>query len=184
VGSSKQGSILDCIYEAIAHPRQWASVLTRVADQLGAVGGMLIHVPAPGKGRVIATYGRLDEEYGAIVRDRYAWNPWSRAMQHVSPNRAVIMNSLLEPGEIFKSGFYADVLRPQGVTDIMNFRHRALSEDGGIGGFGFCLSLRGAEHAHHNIRKMQRLVPHLSRALEGTLLLRHFADGTQQLAKM
>jgi hypothetical protein len=31
---------------------------------------------------------------------------------------------------------------------------------------------------------MQRLVPYLSRALEGTLHLRHVADGTRQMAKM
>ncbi|MGE0807928.1 MAG: LuxR C-terminal-related transcriptional regulator, partial [Burkholderiaceae bacterium] len=45
-------------------------------------------------------------------------------------------------------------------------------------------SARGAEHAHHNVRRLQRLVPHLSRALEGALQLGHLADGTRQLARV
>lgn len=56
--------------------------------------------------------------------------------------------------------------------------------NGSIGRFGFCLSARGTEQAHHNIHRMQRLVPHLSRALEGALQLGRLADGTRQLASV
>ncbi|WP_412773929.1 helix-turn-helix transcriptional regulator [Nitrobacter sp.] len=46
------------------------------------------------------------------------------------------------------------------------------------------LSARGAGQAHHNVRRMQRLVPHLNRALDGTLYLGRFADGARQLASV
>jgi DNA-binding CsgD family transcriptional regulator len=176
--------LLDLIYSATADPGRWPEILTRVADHLGAVGGMLMHIPAAGKGHVTDIYGRLSEEHGAIVRDRYPWNPWSKAMLGVPAAQAVIVSSLLEQRELFKTAFYADVLRPQGHVDIMNVNHVALAQDGGVGGFGFCLSARGAERAHHNIRRMQHLVPHLNRALECTLQLGRLADGRHRLASV
>jgi DNA-binding CsgD family transcriptional regulator/PAS domain-containing protein len=56
--------------------------------------------------------------------------------------------------------------------------------DGGVGGFGFSFSARGAERMDENVRKVQRLTQHLSRALEATLKLGHLADGTRQLTRV
>jgi len=46
------------------------------------------------------------------------------------------------------------------------------------------LSARGAEQADQNVRRLQRLVPHLARALDASLKLGHLADGTRQLARV
>lgn len=184
MGSFKHNSLLDVIYGAVADPGRWPEVLIRISDQLEAEGGMLIHIPAKGKGAPIAVYGRLSEEHGGLVREHYGWNPWTAAMLGVPFNKAVVVNSLLEPGSIFKTGFYADVLRPQGHVDIMNTKHMAMSREGGIGGFGFCLSDRGIERAHQNVRHLQRLAPHLDRALNASLHLGHLADGTRQLERV
>jgi DNA-binding CsgD family transcriptional regulator len=179
-----QDALLDLIYGAIADPDRWPEVLTQTADHLGAIGGMVTHVPAIGKGRPTIINGRLSEEHGAIYRERYQWNPWAKTMLDVPTGQAIVVSSFLPPTELFKSGFYADVLRPQGIVDIMNAKNVALSQDGAVGGFGFCLSARGAEQAHQSVGRMQRLVPHLSRALEGTLQLGRFANGRQQLASV
>lgn len=184
MGSSSYNSLLDLIYSAVADPGRWPEVLIRISDRLEAEGGMLIHIPAKGKGRPIAIYGRLSEEHGGLVREHYAWNPWSMAMLDVPVNKAVVVNSLLEPGAIFKTNFYADVLRPQGHVDIMNIKHAAMVREGGVGGFGFCLSSRGTERAHQNVRHLQRLTPHLDRALNASLQFGHLADGTRQLERV
>lgn len=176
--------LLDLIYGAIADPSQWPAALTCVADHLGAVGSMLIHIPKAGNGQPVDIYGRLSAEHQAIFRQHYAWNPWSAAMIKVPHGKAVDVNSLLEPGEIFKSAFYADVLRPQGLVDTLNIKHRSLSQDGGVGGFGFSLSARGAEESEEKVRRLQRLTPHLSRALEGSLHLGRLADGARQLERV
>ena len=182
--SKPKSSLIDHIYGAIADPGCWPEILTHVADHLGAVGGMVTHVPALGKGRATIINGRLSEECGTVYREHYQWNPWARTMLDVPVGQAVIVSSLLQPSELFKSGFYADVLRPQGIVDIMNVKNISLSQDGAVGGFGFCLSARGIGEAHRHIRRMQRLVPHLNRALEGSLQLGRFADGRQQLASV
>jgi DNA-binding CsgD family transcriptional regulator len=178
----RQDALLDLIYGAIADPDRWPEVLTQTADHLGAIGGMVMHIPAAGNGHVTATYGRMSAEYAAVVHNHYAWNPWAIAMQAVPLSQAVVANSYLQPGQLFKTAFYADVLKPQGIVEAVSSRHHACSPEGGTGGFGFMLSARGAEQAYHSVRRMQRLLPHLNRALDGTLSLGRFADGTRQLA--
>jgi DNA-binding CsgD family transcriptional regulator len=184
IQSKPRDALLDLIYSAIADPSRWPEILTRVADYLGAIGGMVMHIPAAGRGHTTGIYGRLSAEHGAIVQDRYAWNLWSEAMLDVPFERAVIVSSLVDKKELFKTGFYAEVLQPQGIVDTMSVKNVVLTQDGSVGGFGFCLSVRGANRAHHNIHRMQRLVPHLTRALEGALQLGRLADGTRQLASV
>jgi DNA-binding CsgD family transcriptional regulator len=54
----------------------------------------------------------------------------------------------------------------------------------GSGGFGFCLSERGADDADRRVRLLDRLSPHLCRALNASLLLGSRADGQRQLSAM
>jgi DNA-binding CsgD family transcriptional regulator/PAS domain-containing protein len=59
---------------------------------------------------------------------------------------------------------------------------RISSVDGAAGGFGFCLSERGAERADEHVRRLDPLTPHLCRALEASLLMGGRADGRRQLS--
>jgi len=62
--------------------------------------------------------------------------------------------------------------------------HRGMARDGGVGGFGFSLSVEGADRAEQHRRRLQRLTPHLSRALDASLRLGPLADGSRQLARV
>jgi DNA-binding CsgD family transcriptional regulator len=181
--SESHGVLLDLIYGAVAEPDRWPEVLTRISDCIGAVGGMLVYNAPPGQ-RSLQVLGRLSEELSTIYRQHYVWNPWTLAIKDVPFGKAVIANSLVESGAIARTGFYADVLAPAGIEDMICVSHRALSQDGGIGGFGFSLSARGAERNDENVRNVQRLTPHLSRALDATFKLGHLVDGTRQLARV
>ncbi|HVV41824.1 MAG TPA: LuxR C-terminal-related transcriptional regulator [Nitrobacter sp.] len=178
--TSRQDALLDLIYGAILDPQRWPNVLIKVADHVGAVGGLLTHI-SPERDKSMTVIGRLSEERTAIYRSHYAWNPWAVAMQRAPFGKPVSANTLLEPGAIFKTGFYADVLAPQGIVDTLNISHRAMAGERGVGGIGFSMSRRGAEKISENMRRLQRLAPHLGRALEGTLHLRHIADSARQL---
>jgi DNA-binding CsgD family transcriptional regulator len=177
-------ALLDGIYGAIADPGQWPDTLTRISDYLGAVGGMVAYVAPAGRGRTFLVLGRLSQERSAIFQQHYAWNPWTVAMQDVPFGKAVILGSLVDKGALRKTGFYADVLAPQGIVDIVNVSYRAMARDGSVGGVGFCLSERGSEQADEYARRLQRLAPHLDRALEASLQMGRLADGTRQLARV
>jgi DNA-binding CsgD family transcriptional regulator/PAS domain-containing protein len=179
----RQDALVDLIYAAVADPCNWPETLTRISDHLGAVGGMLIYAPAA-RGRFLSVQGRLSEELMEVVRQYYVWNPWTTAMKSVPFGKAVAANSLIAAGAIKKTGFYADVLAPQDIIDMVNVSHRAMAQDGGTGGFGFSFSPRGAERMDENVRRVERLTPHLSRALEASLKLGQLADGSRQLARV
>jgi DNA-binding CsgD family transcriptional regulator len=181
--ASKHNELLDVIYGVVAEPDRWPEILTRISDHIGALGGMLIYNAPPG-GRSLHVLGRLSEEHSAVYLQHYVWNPWTLAMKDVPFGKAVVANSLVERGLIAKTGLYADVLAPQGIVDMISSSHRAMAQDGGVGGFGFSYSARGAERTDENVRTVQRLTPHLFRALDATLKLGHLADGTRQLARV
>jgi DNA-binding CsgD family transcriptional regulator len=180
-----EAQLLDLIYGAVADPERWDDVLVGVADHLGGLGGMLAYVPPRGSGQPpTQILGRLPEEPSTIFREHYAWNPWTEAVTKVPFGKAVSANSLVEPGSIQKTAFYADVLAPWGHADILDINYRGFAVDGSVGGFGFCLSERGADDADRRVRLLDRLSPHLCRALDASLLLGDRADGQRHLSAM
>jgi DNA-binding CsgD family transcriptional regulator len=177
-----ENDVIDQVYSAIADPGRWTEVIVRISDYLGAVGGLLQHI-GPG-GRLLLVLGRISEEHAKIVQQHYVWNPWSIAMKDVPSDKAVISNSLIEPRELFRSGFHTDVLAPLGIENALQTRHDALAQGGGLGGFGFMLSSRGSERAHHALPRLQRLTPHLSRALDATMQVGRIAGRAETLAAL
>lgn len=178
-----EAELLDLIYGAVADPQRWSNVLIGVSDHIGADGGMLIHCPPPASTKpATQTLARLCEEPAAIFRKHYVWNPWTFAIARVPIGRAASANSLIEPGSIKRTAFYADVLAPWDHADTLNITHKSLAEDGGIGGFGFCLSSRGAERAVERARELDLIAPHLCRALEASMHFGSLADGTRHLS--
>jgi DNA-binding CsgD family transcriptional regulator len=178
-----EAELLDLIYGAVADPDRWPDVLIGVSDHLGALGGMMAYVPPRGsKQPPTQILGRLPEEPSAIFREHYAWNPWTLAVTRVPFGKAVSANSLVEPGSVRKTAFYADVLAPWGHEDILDINYKGFAVDGSVGGFGFCLSGRGTDQTEQRVRLLDRLSPHLCRALDASLLLGSRADGHRQLS--
>jgi DNA-binding CsgD family transcriptional regulator len=176
-------SLLNQIYGAVAEPALWPETLASVADHLDSIGGMLIYNAPPG-GKNLMVLARLDPERTAIFHQHYVWNPWTIAVKDQPFNQAIISGALVERRIIKKTGFYADVLAPQRIEDMSVISHPGMARDGGVGGFGFALSSRGADRAEQHRQRLQRLTPHLCRALDATLRLGPLTDGSRQLARV
>jgi DNA-binding CsgD family transcriptional regulator len=174
---------LDHIYAAAVDPTRWPEALTSASDYLGATGGMVIYVAPPGRGHSFTVLGRLSEEVATRYREHYLWNPWTVAMTGIPFSRPVAQNSLVARGAIRRTGFYADVLKPAGIEDMLALKVRDISINGGIGGFSFSLSERAVERTPESLRRLSRLGPHLTRALDSSLQLGRYADGTRQLTR-
>jgi hypothetical protein len=66
-----ESKLLDLIYSAVADPHRWMDVFVGVSDNLGAMGGMIAHVPPPSSGKSPAQIlGRLPEKASALFRER------------------------------------------------------------------------------------------------------------------
>lgn len=176
-------ALLDQIYGAVADPGRWPDLLVNLSDHIDGVGGMLIY-NAPSGGRNLIVLGRLDPEYTAVFHKHHVWNPWTLAIKDQPFDRAILCGSLVERRTVHKTAFYADVLAPQRILDMLCISHRAFAADGGVGGIGFGLSARGVERAEQSRRRLQRLIPHLCRALDATLRLGPLVDGTRQLTRV
>ena len=176
-------SLLNRIYGAVADPALWPETLTRVTDHIDGIGGMLVYNAPPG-GKNLIVPARLDPDVVEVFHKHHVWNLWTLAMKDQPFNRAIIQSSLVELRIIRKTAFYADVLAPQRIEDMLNASHRGMARDGGIGGFGFSLSARGADRAERSRQRLQRLTPHLSRALDATMRLGPLIDSSRQLARV
>ena len=176
-------SLLNDIYGAVADPTRWPQAVVSVSDHLDGLGGMLVYNAPPG-GKNLIVLGRLNPDYTAVFHKHYVWNPWTVAIKDQPFDKAIISGSLVERRIIQKTGFYADVLAPQHIEDMLVVSHRGMARDGGVGGFGFSLSARGADRAEQARRRLQRLTPHLSRALDATMQLGPLMDGSRQLIRV
>jgi len=176
-------ALLDQIYGAVADPALWPDLLVNVSDHIDGIGGMLVYNAPPG-GKNLIVLGRITPEYNAVFHKYHVWNPWTVAMKAQPFDRAIVCGSLVDRRIIHKTAFYADVLAPQKIEDMINISHRAFAVDDGIGGIGFALSARGVERAEQNRRRLQRLVPHLCRALDASLRLGPLVDGSRQLERV
>jgi len=178
----RESDILDLIYGVLADPGWWPSMLTSVSDYLGAAGGMVAYCAV--KGESFLTTGRLSDEYGDLFVKQYASNCWSDALRFIPFGQAVICGSLVEDRTLRKTGFYADILAPQGIVNGLSTSHMSMAVDGGAGGFGFMLSERGSDKAQQGLRKLQRLVPHLHRALDASMQIGRYRQHGPQLERI
>src|SRR5262249_23225529 len=138
----------------------------------------------PPGGKNLIVLGRLDGQYTDVFFKYHVWNRWTVALKEQPFDRAIVCGSLVERRIIRKTAFYADVLAPQKIQDMMCISHRALAVNGGVGGIGFSLSERGADRAEQNRRRLQHLALHLCRALDATLRLGPMVDGTRHMARV
>jgi DNA-binding CsgD family transcriptional regulator len=176
-------SLLNDIYGAVADPARWPHAVISISDHLDGIGGMLVYNAPPG-GKNLIVLGRLNPDYTAVFHKHYVWNPWTVAIKDQPFNKAIVSSSLVERRIIQKTGFYADVLAPQRIEDMIVVSHRGMARDGGVGGFGFSLSARGADRAERARRRLQQLTPHLCRALDATMQLGPLMDGSRQLIRV
>jgi DNA-binding CsgD family transcriptional regulator/PAS domain-containing protein len=179
----KHPNLIDRIYGVIADPAQWSDVIVAVADHLHAIGGMVSYHPPPGR-QGIAVLGRLSPELLALYWRYHDDDLWTRAMKRQPFARVVDLDTVVEPHVLRRTANYADVLAPQGIEHGLGTSHRALARDGGVGGFGFFLSARARDDVRHHARRLQRLLPHLARALDVTMQLGGAIDGARPLARV
>jgi DNA-binding CsgD family transcriptional regulator len=174
-------SAVEAIYRAAAAPEQWSSALESVADYVGgSCGAMLVHsLPVGQPSSMIVV--RMRDDLTKLHLERHIWNPWSKRMARVPFEKAVSANSLVDRDLVRKTEFDADMLAPQSIEDMLAISHKSMTRSGGVGGPGIALSSRGAERVTEAVRRLDRLQPHFSRALEFSLVLAEKDETSRQL---
>jgi hypothetical protein len=71
----------------------------------------------------------------AVFWRHYASDPVVRAIQGVPLDLPVSLNGRVDRNMVRRTGFHADILRPQGIADVLNANIRVTGLPGGYGRF-------------------------------------------------
>lgn len=153
--------LIDEIYEAALVPEKWHAVLDRLAE-LADGEGTLLFAAGPGTPRWLASasiYRVMDE----WTRSKwFADNPRGRRLVPINEPRFLTDLDAMTIEEMDASGFYTEVLRPQGLGWCVGTSIRAPSGD---------TLVFSIEKAHdkgpvprHVAERLDDLRPHLARA--------------------
>ena len=159
--------IITAIYRAAIEPERWTGTLGLIADYLRADSGMVLHLSASGGSNFIIHQG-LREDLNHLFLQRYTRNPYGLAFARAPTGKALVTEALIEKELLHRSAFYADILAPQGIAEIIAVRHSGLSR-GGFGGILFNVSKRGATGVENAAMRLEPLISHLFPALDLTL---------------
>ena len=159
--------IIVAIYQSAIQPELWAGTLELLTDYLGADSGMVLHLSASPDGHFII-HSRLREDLNQLFLRHHTENPYAFAFARAPIGKALVTEALIDKEALYRSAFYADILAPQGIAEIIAVKHADLSREG-IGGILFNVSKSRADAAEQAAARLDDLVSHLSRAIELTL---------------
>jgi DNA-binding CsgD family transcriptional regulator len=174
--------VIAAIYQTAIRPELWAGTLELVADYLGADSGMVLHMSASGDGNFII-HRRLREDLNRLFLQHYTKNPYAFAFARAPIGKALVTEALVEKAVLYRSAFYADILAPQGITDIIAVKHAGLSRDG-VGGILFNVSKTRTNDAELAATRLDHLASHLVRAVDLTLLASRLSASHRQLDRL
>lgn len=155
--------ILDLIYDAAADNDLWPHALTAVADLTHSEGGILFGQSYTAQRIYFDFNGRLNEECNRAYQKRHMRNPWSRYMETQPTGRLVLSDEAVSLGELQRSAFYDEVLRPQQVAH--NAMMALAARDDFRAAFNMCRSARRGTFDPDEQRLLEWLSPHLCRSV-------------------
>lgn len=165
---------IDAIYLAASDVNAWPTALLEVANYVGGSGAMLVRNDMVNNSGSIIN-GGLRDDLGELYVREYCRNPLVLAIaRYAAIGQPIMAGTIIDFSEVRKTAFNADILCPQGIVDQIAVPHHALSQNGCTGGFAVTLTSRHLDDGMAGTKRMARLAPHLSRALDLSLdLARH-----------
>lgn len=155
--------LLDLIYDAAADNDLWPHALTAIADLTHSEGGILFGQSYTAQRVYFDFNGRLSEECNRAYQERHMQNPWSRYMETQPTGRLVLSDEAVSLGELQRSAFHDEVLRPQQVAH--NAMVALAARDDFRAAFNMCRSTRRGTFDPDEQRLLEWLSPHLCRSV-------------------
>jgi DNA-binding CsgD family transcriptional regulator len=165
----REQEFLDRLYAAAVEPELWASTIAAFADLVGGSSAWLSRLSVvDGSGEAITA--RIDPEMPDLYRRRYArLNPFSNVadprsyMARWRPG-VVTDAAWLDEGDLRRTEYYNDFMRPQDVQGCMIVRLRA--DDLEVSALTINRPHRRAAFSGEALALAERLRPHLARACD------------------
>jgi DNA-binding CsgD family transcriptional regulator len=154
--------VLDLIYDAAAENDLWRDVLTAIADLTNSQGGVLFGFSFTKQTIYFDYNGRLSEECNRVFMERHVLNPWSIYMEKQPVGRLVLSDEAMRLGDLQRTQFYDEVLRPQevGHDGMISLARKKDFQ----AAFNVCRTLRQGPFEPDEQRLLEWLSPHLRRS--------------------
>src|SRR5262249_38526937 len=149
-------------YDAAAENDLWRDVLTAIADLTGSEGAILFGYSFTKQTVYFDFNARLSEECKRAFQERHQINPWSVHMENQPVGRLVMSDEAIALGELQRTLFYDEVLRPQEVAH--NGMMSLAKKKDFHAAFNLCRSLRQGPLEPAEQRLLEWLTPHLRRS--------------------
>ncbi|HEY4250187.1 MAG TPA: helix-turn-helix transcriptional regulator [Roseomonas sp.] len=154
--------LVERIYDAALDGADWHAATHGLMDAIGGVQGLLLRFDATTHNPV-GLAGSISDDLVALCQAQHHANPWTDAVMRAGPGRIVSMDRHMRLGEIEKTGFYADVLRPGGVAHGAGVMLRA--DDDAWLGIAFGRGRGGGPFGAAQMDLLEAYLPHMRRAL-------------------
>ena len=161
----EEDELIGDFYEAAAEPERWSGALERVRSMFSCVGAVVAFVdPAashvlPGTGA-----GIWDPDVLArYARDFAAIDPLLQRLAVAPCGKAISSRELLTTDETQRDVFFNEFYRPMGLTETL--AARMTDGSGAFGIIGLHRDFGRSEFDQADAAKLERLVPHIGRAL-------------------
>ena len=162
--------LIGLIYEAARNQDLLPEMLTRVADHLGASGGMIVRNDFR-PGLTWIRVGRLDPGLTEVYVDRHVDNPYTRAFASVPEGQVVLASDMVDRDAVRRTALHADILAPQRIGDMVVCPYAPWRSNKASGGVSFTILDRDAHRSREVLHRFRRIAPHLTRSLDLASLL-------------
>jgi DNA-binding CsgD family transcriptional regulator/PAS domain-containing protein len=166
VDESQLLGLVERIYAAASDPALWQEAVDALTAQFPGGRGMILHHDTGrGAGLFAVNSSNSDENWVAAYGHHYAaLNPWMKSVMRRPVGLSVPAEFMFHRAGLLKTEFYQDYLRPQ---DLMSGIGVTLHNDRNLFIAASVLyPEQTAECETENVALLQRLAPHLRRALE------------------
>lgn len=157
--------LIGSIYDAAVDPSLWGDVLDRLAALAGASGGLAFQPLSPGSG--LYASANLDPDSLADYASHYHRHDlWRDAVLRAGRPGVAVGATLIPPDRFLRSEFYNDFLRRFDIRDVLCLHLGHGAGDPGTVHVSLYAGHRREPFDVSEVRQLEGLLPHLSRAME------------------
>ena len=156
--------LLDLIYDAATDPHLWPSIFREIAGLTHSINGVLLGQSRTEQTIFFQHHYDTSEESLRALKERHVLNPWTIYMESENPVGVVVPSDRIVPlADLRRTGFFDEVLRPQGVGHSAMIG-LAKKPDFGVG-FSLNRGPRQGPYGEEELHFLERLVPHMQRSI-------------------
>lgn len=159
--------LIGSLYQCLLEPGTWPDVVRDItAFSGGMMGALQVRRFAPELSTAMVSSGVEPAFHQAYVEHHYRHDPHLQRATSLAEGQTLLSRDVLTDEDFRRTPYYNEYCRPQGIRDLMGVM-LVRDEERAVSFATYAAEARSFEERDR--RRLQRLVPHLSRVVKLTL---------------